>query len=92
MFRKDLIGLLENNSLTVAEIAELQQIKLKDAEDDLQHLLKSLKHLDYKAHIEPACCQDCGFKFKKEKILRPGRCPLCKSTSVTEPIISIKAK
>lgn len=88
MYRKDLITLLLENPMSVAQIAEQEQIKLKDVADDLRHLFKSVKHQNLKVDITPAVCEACGFRFKQDKILKPSRCPLCKSKSVSEPLIA----
>jgi predicted Zn-ribbon and HTH transcriptional regulator len=39
--------------------------------------------------VEPAACQKCGFEFTKGKLLKPGRCPKCKSTWIDEPRVGI---
>ena len=90
MLRKELIELLENNPLSIAEISEITETKFKDAENDIVHLKKSLKHLNYRLVVFPAQCENCGFKFKEEKLHRPGKCPVCKEKRVTEPKISVK--
>ncbi len=48
MLRKDLIELLRNNSMDLIEIARHLEVSHKDVEDDLRHLIKSLKHADYR--------------------------------------------
>jgi predicted Zn-ribbon and HTH transcriptional regulator len=89
MFRKDLIDMLHDRPMSVVEIATLLEEPPKRIEDDLRHLLKSLKHMDYHAHIIPACCNKCGFKFNKDKLTKPGKCPRCKGTWIDEPRIEI---
>ena len=90
MFRKDLIPLLENNPLSVAQIARLVRETPRDIEADLLHLLKSLKHTDYVATIEPARCRKCGFEFDTGKLAKPSKCPECKATWILEPRVSIR--
>ena len=87
MFRKDLIELLLNNPQTVREIARSVREKPGDVEDDLRHLLKSLKRSSLQVLIEPARCQKCGFEFGEEKLRKPSRCPECRSQWLTEPRI-----
>ena len=60
--------------------------------DHLEHLLLSLKHTDYSAAIVPARCRNCGFEFAEHKLRRPGKCPACHSTWLTEPRVSIERK
>ncbi|MDX1812320.1 MAG: transcriptional regulator [Gammaproteobacteria bacterium] len=92
MFRKTLIEILENNPMGISEIAEATGVGFKEIEEDLHHLQKSLRHQSYQMEITPAECQDCSFKFGKDKLHRPGRCPVCKQKHVTEPLIEIVKK
>jgi predicted Zn-ribbon and HTH transcriptional regulator len=66
MFRKGLITLLRDNPMVLAEIARLMEMTQKDVEDDLRHLMKSLKHSEFQLIITPAKCRKCGFKFNKK--------------------------
>jgi predicted Zn-ribbon and HTH transcriptional regulator len=92
MFRKDLIDILLGNPMTVIQIARLVDESPSDVADDLNHLLRSLKHTEYKAIVEPARCRACGFKFSEGKLTKPSKCPECKSTWVQEPKIGIESK
>lgn len=92
MFRKDLIPILLNRPLTVTEISRIADQKGKDTTEDLEHLLKSLKHMEYEAEIEPATCKKCGFEFGKDKLRKPSKCPKCKGTWITEPRIQVKRR
>jgi predicted Zn-ribbon and HTH transcriptional regulator len=89
MFRKDLIPMLLNNPMSAKEIARSVLQKDKDTLEDLEHLIRSLKHTEYKAVIQPATCKKCGFEFGPEKLGKPSRCPKCKSTWIQEARISI---
>jgi len=92
MFRKDLIDILLGNPLTVSQIAQLVDESPSRVADDLNHLFRSLKHTEYKAVVEPACCRACGFEFSQAKLTKPSKCPECKSTWVQEPKIGIEGK
>jgi len=92
MFRKDLIDMLLGNPLTVSQIARLVDESPSRVADDLNHLFRSLKHTEYKAVVEPACCRACGFEFSQAKLTKPSKCPECKSTWVQEPKIGIEGK
>ena len=92
MFRRDLIDILLGNPMTVNQIARLVDESPSGVADDLNHLLRSLKHTDYKAVVEPARCRACGFQFSEEKLTKPSKCPECKSTWVQEPTIGIESK
>jgi transcriptional regulator len=90
MFRKDLIEILRGNPMTVSQIARLVDESPGRVADDLNHLLRSLKHTEYKAVVEPARCRACGFEFSSEKLTKPSKCPECHSTWVLEPKIGIE--
>ena len=92
MFRKSLIPLLLRQSMTVSEIARLADQSDKDTTSDIEHLLQSLKHTEYKAMIEPASCRKCGFTFGSDKLRKPSRCPECKSSWVTEPRLQLELR
>ncbi len=90
MFRKTLIDVLLERPYTVAELAEALEEKFRDVENDVRHLLRSLKHEPYKAVIEPAHCKHCGFSFWSDKLQRPGKYPKCRSTWFEPPHIHIE--
>ena len=92
MFRKDLIDLLLGNPMSVSQIARAVEESPSRIADDLKHLLRSLKHMDYEASIEPARCRACGFEFSEEKLTKPSKCPQCHSTWVLEPKIGIQQR
>lgn len=89
MFRKGLINLLLDNPTGLAEIARSLGVPLKDVEDDLHHLQKSMKRSGYRLVIHPAYCRKCGFKFHKDKLHKPGKCPHCHETWIHEPLLEI---
>jgi len=92
MFRKDLIELLLGNPMSVTQIARSVDESPAQIADDLSHLLRSLKHTQYKAAIEQARCRACGFEFSADKLKKPSKCPECHSTWVQEPKIGITLK
>ena len=91
MFRKDLIPLLLDNPMSVAQIARQVREQPGDIENDLLHLLKSIQHTGYTGIIEPALCKKCGFEFDTGKLGKPSKCPKCKATWIQEPRVGIRA-
>ncbi len=89
MFRKDLVTVLHNNPVRLSEIGRLWDVPLKDVADDLRHLRKTLKNSAYRIAVTPAECRKCGFVFSTEKLLKPSKCPQCRSTWLEEPVIQI---
>ena len=92
MFGKNLIDMLLDNAMTVSQIAQLVDESPSRVADDLSHLIRSLKHTEYKAVVEPARCRTCGFRFSEQKLTKPSKCPERKSTWVQEPNIGIESK
>ena len=89
MFRKDLITMLQGNPLGLKEIADTLEITTRDVEQDLRHLVKSLRHSDYALQVTPARCRKCDFEFSKDKLRKPGRCPRCRQSWIREPLVEI---
>ena len=81
--------LLHNNPLRLSEIARLWDMPLKDVADDVSHLRKTLRKSAYRIEVIPAECRKCGFVFSAEKLLKPSKCPQCRSTWLEEPVIQI---
>ena len=92
MFRKNLIDILQAQPISLHELAAMLEEKPKDLEDDLQHLFRSLSSEPLSPVISPATCHKCGFVFHKDKLHKPGKCPLCKGTWITDPLISLEEK
>jgi predicted Zn-ribbon and HTH transcriptional regulator len=92
VFRKDLIELLLKRPLSIQQIARLLDERPRDVEDDLRHLLRSLKKRPYRAVVTPARCRKCGFRFHDDKLHKPGKCPRCHETWISEPLIEIRER
>lgn len=88
--RKDLIPWLLDNPRTVGQIAREYGVTLGEIADDLRHLVRSLRHTDYRPEITPAQCRKCGFTFSRDKLLKPSRCPACRSSWLSEPQFCVR--
>ena len=92
MFGKDLIGMLRDQPVSLQELALLLEMRPRELEDYLHHLIRSLKHTPCHVIITPATCRKCGFVFHKDKLHKPGKCPRCHGTWISEPLISIEER
>jgi predicted Zn-ribbon and HTH transcriptional regulator len=92
MFRRDLIAILKACPISLQELALLVEARPRDLEDDLQHLFRSLRKEPLSPVIRPARCRKCGFLFDEHKLHKPGKCPRCKGTWISEPLISLEEK
>jgi len=89
MFRRDLAEYLFHCPLSVLEIARQMGLPVKTVADDLAHLARSLRHGDRRLVVHPAACRKCGFTFGTDKLTRPGKCPKCRGTWVSDPLIEV---
>jgi len=60
--------------------------------NSIHHLLRSLKKSPYRAVVTPARCRKCGFCFHDDKLHKPGKCPRCRETWISEPLIEIRER
>lgn len=84
--------MLHGNPMTVSQIARLVDESPSRIADDLNHFLRSLKHTEYKAIVEPAVVAPAGSSSQARNSPSPPGCPECHSTWVYEPKIGIEGK
>jgi predicted Zn-ribbon and HTH transcriptional regulator len=84
--------MLLQHPMTITEISRVVDQPGKDTVQDLQHLIQSLKHTEFKPVIEVATCKKCRFLFGDDKLRKPSKCPKCKATWITEPRIHLIRK
>jgi predicted Zn-ribbon and HTH transcriptional regulator len=88
--RREMAVLLERGQFTARDISGEIRIPEKDVYAHLAHIQKSMGKKGRRLSMTPPECRKCGFVFKKrERLTRPGKCPICKGTSVQEPLFSI---
>jgi len=87
--RQNIVSLLKEKTLSVKDISFYVIIPVKDVCEHLEHIQKNKR--DYPLNITPAKCNKCGFVFKKrERLEKPGKCPVCRGRLIEEPLFSIK--
>ena len=87
--RQNIVSLLKEKTLSVQDISFYVMIPIKDVCEHLEHIQKNKR--DYPLNIVPARCKQCGFVFKKrERLKKPGKCPVCRGRLIEEPLFSIK--
>ena len=86
--RKKIAKALEEECLDQREISKLFGIKEREALDHLQHIGKSVH--PKRLIVGAAHCKQCGFAFtKRTRLNTPGRCPVCRSESISPPRFKI---
>jgi len=88
--RERLLRALSAEPLSARALSQLVSLAEREVFDHLQFLQKTLKTRGQKLVLTPATCLDCQFVFRKrERLTRPGRCPACRSTHLSEPHFSL---
>ena len=89
--RREIASLLEGSTLSAKALSVEAGISEKDVYDHLEHIRKTIGKGHPHFVVVPAACRTCGFIFRKrDKLKKPGKCPVCHSTSIQEPLFSIK--
>lgn len=89
--RDDIFELLKDNSYSLIEISRIIKISEKSIVEHLEHLKRSLSNKGYSLKVYPAKCLSCGFIFtKRDRLKKPGRCPICKSEHIQDPLFKIE--
>lgn len=89
--RRQIAALLAGQACTARDISSIVGIPEKAVCAHLEHLRRSLHQGHLQLEVEPAACRKCGFLFiKRERLERPGKCPVCRGQSISEPRFSIR--
>jgi hypothetical protein len=89
--RRQIVEFIEDRAFSAREISGSVGISIKEVYEHLEHIHKSLVKKEHHLSITPAECKKCGFVFKKRSRLnKPGKCPVCRSESIEEPLFSIR--
>ncbi len=85
--RRRILVLLAERPRSAKEISAEARIPEKEVCGHLDHLRKSLRREGRRVAVTPAECLACGFVFRKrERFGKPGRCPVCRGESVSDPL------
>jgi predicted Zn-ribbon and HTH transcriptional regulator len=86
--RHEIISLLEGKTLSAKEISAGAGIPEKEVAGHLEHIQAKKRELHL--IIIPASCRKCGFVFaKRERLNKPGKCPVCRGELISGPLFSI---
>jgi predicted Zn-ribbon and HTH transcriptional regulator len=91
--RRKILSQLRGGPLSARKISSLIGIPEKEVYAHLPHVKKSVGNLGESLAVTPAECNGCGFVFRKrERPTKPGKCPVCRSESISEPLFAVKLK
>ena len=89
--RQAIKTLLERSSLSARDISAIVRIPEKEVLDHLKHIRIASHREREHLLLTPALCKKCGFSFKKrERLARPGKCPVCRNEQIAEPLYCIR--
>jgi len=88
--RERLLRTLSAEPLSARALSQLVSLAEREVFDHLKSLQKTLKTRGQRLVLTPATCLDCHFVFRKrERLTPPGRCPICRSTHLSDPLFSL---
>jgi hypothetical protein len=88
--RHAIMALLAGESASALDISREVRIPEREVYGHLEHIRKTLRLSGLRLHLIPAACGDCGFIFhKRTRLTKPGKCPVCRSSHISEPLFSI---
>ena len=89
--RQGIIAELLQGTCSARDLSAAARIPEREVYNHLEHIHKSLVSSGRHFVVTPAECKKCGFIFaKREKLKRPGKCPVCKGESIREPRFAIE--
>jgi predicted Zn-ribbon and HTH transcriptional regulator len=91
--RQEIIAELREGPCSARDLSAVVRIPERDVAGHLEHIRKTIAASGMHLVIMPAECKKCGFVFsKRDKLTRPGKCPLCKGESIMEPTFMIESR
>jgi len=88
--RQKIIDLLTDGEMDARELSREVGIKEKDVYEHLAHIGRSLAAQGSGLAVRPSECLDCGYVFKdRRRLTRPGRCPRCRKSHLSNPSFQI---
>ena len=89
--RRRMVSLLCAASLSARDISAAAGISEKEVYAHLAHIQRTIHRSGKALVVTAARCRNCGFEFRKrERLKRPGRCPVCRGESMEGPFFSIR--
>ena len=84
--RQEIIAELLEGPCSARDLSATVRIPERDVSGHLEHIRKTVALSGKHLVIMPAECKKCGFIYsKREKLKRPGKCPICRGESISEP-------
>jgi predicted Zn-ribbon and HTH transcriptional regulator len=89
--RHRIIEALAAGPLSGRDLSGAVGIPEKEIYEHLEHIRTSLHRAGQRLIVHPAECASCGFLFeKRERLTKPGKCPVCRKGPVHPPLFSLR--
>ena len=89
--RREIIAVLEHGERSARDLSSEVRISEREVYSHLEHIRKTMGATGRHLAVTPAECKKCGFVFsKRERLKKPGKCPLCRGEAIYEPLFSIE--
>ncbi len=91
--RRMMSSALEQGPRSAKELSAGMRIPEKEVYVHLEHIRVTVGQSGRHLLVTPAKCKKCGFVFsKRERLKKPGRCPVCRGESIHGPLFSIEQR
>ena len=88
--RHAILLVLEAGPRSAREISAEVSIPEREVYAHLEHVKKTVAKDNRRLVVTPAECRKCGFVFeKRDRLKKPGKCPVCRGESIADPLFSI---
>jgi transcriptional regulator len=88
--RHAIMTLLNEETVSALDISREVKIAERDVYGHLEHIRRTLRTTGKRLLLVPAECRECGFVFhKRTRLTKPGKCPACHSSHISDPLYSI---
>jgi phosphoglucomutase len=78
--------------LAALDLSTLAGAGEKAVLEALEHLRRSLRRTPRPLRLHPARCCGCGYVFaKRDRLTRPGKCPVCRAARIEPPRFSLES-
>lgn len=82
--------MLERGEVSFEELRRELGLRVRELDEDLAHLERSLRRGPRRLRVTPAACIACGFAFRKrERFSTPSRCPVCRAERIAPARLSL---
>jgi predicted Zn-ribbon and HTH transcriptional regulator len=84
---------LNEGPRSALELSAALRIPEREVYGHLEHVKRTAAAAGRHLVIIPAECRKCGFLFaKRDRFKGPGKCPVCRSEAIHEPLFEIRGK